>query len=307
MQPLSSISLKSLHTFRALFETQNASRAAVQLGISQSGVSRSLAELESRLAMQLFLRDKNRLIATPEAEALYRESERVVRALMAMERNLDAVRDFGVQRLRVAAVPALGPQVIPQAIARALHGMRGVSVVFEVMSSSEAVQAAASGLIDVAFVTDPVDAPELCRDAVLSTEAVCLLPKNHELAQGEHVHVKNLARQALVLATQPHPAVQAQLDLFKHHGVRPGHVTHSNIVAMGAFVASGAGVGIINAVSAREYIAAHPKSRLCCKPLRPEISYSFAMVYEPKWSENSARLALRAAVSDVAQGLTTAT
>lgn len=296
MGPLPNISLKALQTFRTLFETQNASRAADLLGISQSGVSRSLADVEAKLDLQLFLRDKNRLISTPQAESLYRESERVVKALIEMERNLDAVRNFGVQRLRVAAVPALGPQVVPQAIAHALQGMQEVSVVFEVMSSGEAVQATVSGLVDLAFVTLPIDAPELCQEPVLHTEAVCLLPKRHPLAQREQVHVRDLSKQALVLASQPNAGVQAQLQLFKAYGVRPGHLTHSNIVAMGAFVAEGAGIGIINALSAREYVAAHPQAELCFKPLVPTLAYDFAVVYEPKWANHPALSDLREAV-----------
>ncbi|MEJ2481262.1 MAG: LysR family transcriptional regulator [Acidihalobacter sp.] len=64
-------SLKSLIVFKTLFETGTASQAARTLGITQSGVSRSLAQFERALGIQLFLREKNRLISTPEARELY--------------------------------------------------------------------------------------------------------------------------------------------------------------------------------------------------------------------------------------------
>lgn len=58
-------SLKSLMIFKALVENGTATRTAKVLGITQSGVSRSLAQLEQNLGMQLFIRQKNRLLVTP--------------------------------------------------------------------------------------------------------------------------------------------------------------------------------------------------------------------------------------------------
>ena len=65
-------SMKSLMIFKTLVENGTATKTAQVLGITQSGVSRSLAQLDQNLGIVLFIRQKNRLLATPESQELYK-------------------------------------------------------------------------------------------------------------------------------------------------------------------------------------------------------------------------------------------
>ena len=113
-------SLKSLLIFKTLYETGNATRTAKDLGITQSGVSRSLAQLEENIEFPLFMRHKKRLITLPEADELYNEVLRLMSHLENMKHSIAALREFGASRLRIASAPALGFAYVPKTIARIL-------------------------------------------------------------------------------------------------------------------------------------------------------------------------------------------
>lgn len=62
------MNFRQLEVLRTLLVTGSTTATARAMGLSQSGVSRLLQQLESDLSLQLFARDKGRLIPTPEAE-----------------------------------------------------------------------------------------------------------------------------------------------------------------------------------------------------------------------------------------------
>ena len=154
-------SLKALAIFKTLFEAGTASQAARTLGITQSGVSRSLAQLEQNLGILLFLREKNRLIATPEARELYEEILRLMVNVEEMRHSILALKEFGTSRLRIAAIPGLSFGFIPHLIAALLEHNRGFSISFDMMSSHDVVRSVESGYADIGVVTSPVTSRQL--------------------------------------------------------------------------------------------------------------------------------------------------
>ncbi|MGO7206244.1 LysR family transcriptional regulator, partial [Rhizobium ruizarguesonis] len=58
------MNIKQLEVLRTLLATGSTIATAKTMGLSQSGVSRLLQQLEADLSMSLFVRDKGRLIPT---------------------------------------------------------------------------------------------------------------------------------------------------------------------------------------------------------------------------------------------------
>ncbi|WP_157367469.1 LysR family transcriptional regulator, partial [Vibrio coralliirubri] len=65
--------LTQLNAFKAIVECQTVTAAAERLSLSQSAVSRLLANLEQRIGFQLFTHKRNRLELSNEGEAFYIE------------------------------------------------------------------------------------------------------------------------------------------------------------------------------------------------------------------------------------------
>ncbi len=275
-------SLKSLTVFKAIFENGTTTRAATILGITQSGVSRSLAQLESSSDLQLFIRQKNRLIATPEAEELYREVGRLMFNLEELKHSILALREFGSSRFRISAIPGLAFGFVPKIISEILKINPKLNIYFDVMSSGEVIHAVEMGLFDVGFITLPSSNHQLHTDIIIKTEAVCLLPENHLLAKKKQIFLEDLSGEHLVIPNQPNIAADQLLAQIAKNNIDISGKTEANISGICALVANGVGLSVINPITSLDL--AHKNTVV--RPFQPAIHYSFGLIYKANWSDN---------------------
>lgn len=83
-------SLSALHAFDAAVRHLNFTRAAEEIGITQSGISRQVRNLEQLLGLSLFERSGPRLILTEAGASYHEEINRILGKLE--EASIDAVR-----------------------------------------------------------------------------------------------------------------------------------------------------------------------------------------------------------------------
>ncbi|MGD2173739.1 MAG: LysR substrate-binding domain-containing protein [Gammaproteobacteria bacterium] len=292
-------SLKSLMIFKTLVENGTATRTAKVLGITQSGVSRSLSQLEQNLGMQLFIRQKNRLLATPEAQELHDEILRLVSNLDELEHSVMALREFGASRIGIAVIPGLGFGFIPALIGRLRQVNPRLAIYLDIMSSHDVVHAVEAGAFDIGFVTLPITSNQLVVEELIETEAVCLLPKDHPLAESDSIGPEQLAGQHLVVPNQPNIAADQLLRLIASHGIRIAGKTEANIGSICSLVGNGVGLSVINPITALDL--AH--EGMVAKPFVPAIHYAFGMVYQEKWRDNNTVAQIRQNLPPVSEYL----
>jgi len=282
MAELNLTSLKSLTIFKTLYETGSATKAAKALGITQSGVSRSLAVLEENLELSLFIRDKNRLVAKPEAEELYKAILGLMFNLDELKHSIFALREFGVSRIRIASIPGLGFGFVPRLIAGMLKDNTKLNVYFDIMSTPEVVRGVEAGQFDLGFVTMPISSEQLQTDLIAQTEAVCVIPKGHALASRETVSLDDLAGQQMIFANQPNVAADKVLKLIEEKQLGLAGKTEANIASICSLVESGVGLSVMNPITAADCVG----EGAVIRPFSPSISYSFGMVYQKRWRDN---------------------
>jgi DNA-binding transcriptional LysR family regulator len=112
------LSYRQIEVFHAIMMAGSVSGAAEQLGLSQPSVSKTLQTMEYDLGYLLFDRIKGRLQPTEEARALLQEAERAREALQDVRSFARRLRHGEDSKLRVTATPALGLQVLPEAVSR---------------------------------------------------------------------------------------------------------------------------------------------------------------------------------------------
>ncbi|ERS88800.1 LysR family transcriptional regulator [Halomonas sp. PBN3] len=290
MADVSLHSLKALAVFKTLFEAGSASQAARTLGMTQSGVSRSLARLEEDLGLSLYHREKNRLVATPEAGELYDEILRLMGNIEELRHSVLALKEFGTSRLRIAAIPGLSFGFVPRLVASLLENRR-FSVSLDMMASHEVQAAVESSHADIGFITLPATSPQLNVEALLTTQAVCLLPASHPLAAQDAVDVTALADQHLVISNQPSLASNPLLELLTQHGVRIAGKTEANIGTITALVAGGAGITVMNPITVHDQLGCH--AGVVVRPFTPVMGFDFGLVYRHEWRDSRVLAFLR--------------
>ena len=288
-------SLKSLLIFRTLFETGSATKTAKALGITQSGVSRSLAALEKNLGLALFIRDKNRLIKTPEAQELYGEVLGLLHTLDEIKHSIVALREFGASRLRIATIPGLGFGYVPQIIARILQINTKLNIYCDIMSTQDVLRHVESGQFNMGFVTLPVTSSRLQIDTIARTEAVCILPREHPLTSKKIVSIQDLNGQHLIIPNKPNLAADQILKLIDEHGLSIAAKTETNIAGLCALVGNNVGIGVINPITARD----QSSDRFVTRPFAIKIDYSFGLIYAKNWRENKMVSIIHECISEV--------
>jgi DNA-binding transcriptional LysR family regulator len=265
-----SITLRELEILRALVATGKTTAAAHRLGISQPAVSRALSRLESRLDRQLFLRDGGRLLPMAEALAIDAELEPAFAALARIRERADQ-RALKPAVLRIAAPPTIAHRFLPGPVARFVRLHPNLRVSLDVLSSDMLVTQVAEGRIDLAFADVDTAHAGVRLEPYLTTEAVCLLPKGHDLAAKEEITPADLADEPFIALTRRHTARIAIDAVFDEAGIACRRVIEtSTAVSAAEFVREGLGATLLNPFP----VAARLGPDVVVRPFRPSIRFS---------------------------------
>lgn len=222
-------------------------RAAELLNVTQPGVSRTIALLESRLGFALFHRRGRRLVPTVEADALYRE---VAQLHTRVERIAQVAQDLRYHRagsLRLAVLPALAHWLVPQVLAQFLETRPQVTLFVQSLPSRQIADLVATRQFDLGIVELPLAKAGVHIEALPDAPMVAVVPAGHRLAGRKSVDFAELASERLVLPS-PHSYVRYQIDdAFNRLGASGGSVVETATSSMAfALAAAGAGVALVS-------------------------------------------------------------
>lgn len=114
------ITLRHLQILREVIRARSERAAAAVLGITQPAVSQQLKQLEALLAVQLFVRDKGRLLPTAQATALFRDTDATFAQMDRIAKTVTSIKGIDSDTISIAAPYVFSMKLIPEAI-RALR------------------------------------------------------------------------------------------------------------------------------------------------------------------------------------------
>ena len=270
------MNFRQLEIFRAVIATGSATAAAHLLGMTQPAVSRSLAQLERDMGLELFSRDKGKLTPTAHATSL---SGEVALAFEGLDRVANAaarMRSHQAGTLRVAAPYSTCEMLLPLTLSRLAKSHRDLRFSVEVGSYEAILGMVARREVDVGIVKEPVAHPGVSTIPLAESRAVCALPEGHRLTRSRVISVNTIAGEPLILIGRNAPWRHDIHALFRKAGYQPviRLETHSVGAACG-FVACGMGIAIVP-----ELLAAQFAGRgIVLKPLEADIRHRFAIGY----------------------------
>ncbi|WP_378729593.1 LysR family transcriptional regulator [Nocardia brasiliensis] len=169
--------LDAVRTFAAVADAGQFQEAAVQLSITQQGVSKRIAALEKQLGVRLFTRTARGARLTIDGQAFLPHARDLLRAA---ERAAASVRP-GRRALRVDVI---GRRIAPAHLMRDFHrAYPEIELdIVALLQADEAIAAVGSGEVDASFraVTVPV------RQLPDGIETVPVLDEPHHLLTGPH-------------------------------------------------------------------------------------------------------------------------
>jgi DNA-binding transcriptional LysR family regulator len=192
------LDIRQLHYFVAVAEEEHVGRAAERLHISQSPLSRQIAQLEEKLGLTLFERSQQRIKLTPDGRIFLAEAQAFLthaRRLESMARRLGSGEEGG---LCIGYLEnAMHSGVLPQALRELRRERPAVHIALYNYPNAAQLEGLRQRSLDVALICEPVasDDPELESSQVLSDPMLLAVPAGHFLAQAPSFTPQDLAAQ----------------------------------------------------------------------------------------------------------------
>jgi DNA-binding transcriptional LysR family regulator len=173
---MGTIDLVALHIFKTVAEQGGITKAAVKLRRVQSSVTTRVKQLERGLDAQLFLREKRRLILSPEGKLLLRYAERLLRLSSEAEAALRSGRPQGT--LQIGALESTAATRLPPILSRYHRAYPEVRIELLTGTTGALIAKIVTHEIEAAFVAEPFVGDGLESQPVFSEELALIAPKS---------------------------------------------------------------------------------------------------------------------------------
>lgn len=268
--------LRHIEVFYAVYSAGSVTKAAEVLNVSQPSVSKVLAHAEQQLGYKLFDRVKGKLVPTPEADQLFSHVSEVNDSLDRMRHVAENLRKAQKGRIRIAATPAFGIDVLPGAIARYRAQHSDVFFSVETLHFGEICRALHETRVDIGLAFDPGVVPGIACELLAMGRLFVLAPAGAEFGDKASLSMADLTGYPFISLDQRAPLGRL---LFKHMQARDitlDTVAYAETYQVAkSLVSHGAGVTIADEVTARS--SGHENVRYW--PLEPELKFCISLLH----------------------------
>jgi DNA-binding transcriptional LysR family regulator len=261
--------IKHVEVFHAVMLTGSASGAARLLHVTQPAVTQALQHAELQLGYALFTRQRNRLVPTREAQALYPEVKALMSQLESVRRLAVALRSGEGSPLRVLVVPSLAVRALPDALRLFRRRYPDMPVSIRTMHSHDIARAMALQEGDLGIVYGRLPHPALQDELIATGRLVCVSPRGKGAADARTtVTMQEILRGPFIRIDERDPLGAVLADQWARLGVAPraGITVQTHHIAM-VMAEQGFGPAIIDSLTAR----ASTSAALHVRTLLPEV------------------------------------
>ncbi|PWW01945.1 LysR family transcriptional regulator [Hoeflea marina] len=268
---------REIEVFAAVMMHGTATRAAEALELTQPAVSKTLARFQEKAGFEVFKKHRQRLVPTQEAHMLYAEVQRVYESARQISRTARDIRNLQNGRLSICSLPAIGLTVLPGIVAEFSEAHPDLPVTIDIRSSATAIEWAGRRQIDLGIaVTSMIENPSITRRTLAATKAVCVMPKGHALGRLDVVRPEDIEGLRFISFGTTDPLRQQIDRVCEEAGVRRElHIECALAAAVIDFVAKGAGISIVDDISAWNL-----RHAVDIRPFTPELQIELSL-YRP--------------------------
>ncbi|HJV62108.1 MAG TPA: LysR family transcriptional regulator [Albitalea sp.] len=217
--------LRHIEVFQAVMETGSMSAAARLIHLTQSAVSRSVANAELHLGYPLFHRAGGRLVPTTEGLALFEESSAIFERLESLKRMASRLKMGEQGIVRIAAVPAACHRLLPDALARFHHINPQVTVEVHTVHKKQIAGELVSRAADLGIDYDTISHPGVQARTLGSGPLYAMLPGRHAKAVADGLGaaqlIEMLSTQSVIALDGEDPLYTAFLRYCEAQGFQP--------------------------------------------------------------------------------------
>lgn len=240
-------SLTALRALKSLETTGSVSRTAQELGLTQSAVSRSIANMEKAYGLRFFRRDVRPLELTEEGRVAVSHANEIDKSVFVLGERLEALRRNKAGSVRIGSFGAsASTQLLPELLQDFNKYYPSIELSIQEDPDQDALQALQENRVDVSVIRDPGEN----FDTIILTNdrLVALIPENDKLALSKNITQSMLADKPFIFSLGGSgPAI---LKWFDREEVEPliSHRIHQTYSIL-AMVRAGLGYSIVSSLS----------------------------------------------------------
>jgi LysR family transcriptional regulator, hydrogen peroxide-inducible genes activator len=244
------IEFQQLEQFVAVARARNFTRAATELNLSQSALSRAIQKLEDQIGQPLFERKPREVVLTDLGELLL---ERAKEILKLVEDTFSLISESGRKgRIRLGAIPTIAPYFLPRLLSRFASYHPDISVVVQEDTTENLLKRCSHGDIDIAILALPLIAKYLEIETLFDEELLLVLPVSHPLATCEEITPDAVEEYPFVMLNEAHCLSDNIASYCRQQSVQPVTVDRiSQLTTVQELVALGHGISVVPEMARR--------------------------------------------------------
>lgn len=260
-----------------IVELGSFTKAAEELGYTQSSVSQMVASLENELRIKLLRRSRAGVKLTLEGAELYPFIERTILRYRAMQEKANEIRGLETGIIRVGTISSVTCHWMPRLIKGFQEIYPNVQFLFHQGDYSSIQEWIKTGAVDFGFITPPA-VTDLETVTIKDGEMLVVLPKDHALASRSSIRLEEIVDEPYILMEEGH--YSEPVNAFHAAGLKPNikYTIHDDYAIM-TMVEAGLGISIL-----AELVLRRTGYNIVCLPIEPPVYRTLAIGYKDKSS-----------------------
>ena len=229
---------------RTVVRTGSFSKAADELGYTQSAMSQTIASLEQELGVRLLTRSRSGVRLTPDGEAVYPYIEQIIYRFETMQEKVREIKGLQTGQLRIGTLSSISVNWLPTIMQEFRKIHPGIDFIIQQGNYDDVESLVLSGAVDFGFVS-PNPPEGIHKEELLRIQMRAILPAEHPLAPRNPVPLKELVNDPFILVDLGN--YSEPLRTFEQNGLKPDirYIIEDDYTIM-SMVEAGMGVGILS-------------------------------------------------------------
>lgn len=207
------VKLDNLVVFMTVADKHDIDRAAVELGLSPSGVRKQLDSIENTLGIRLFEKKQGRLILSEDGEDFYDDAAKAVEQALLAEEQIYARRAIRNHHLVVGHSTNLPPKVIAAISQLQIEDDQAVRIEHKSGLTSTVVRDVLNSTMHAGFGILPIHAPDLLLWTVYEEPLIVCIPTGHRFATKPVISPQDFDGEPFIaVSREPWPQRHQEID-----------------------------------------------------------------------------------------------
>jgi len=213
--------IRELRYIMEVAKTQNITKAANNLYISQPALSKSLKKVEAELGITLFFRDGNTIFPTDGGKLVLKWGKSITKDFSTLQEELQDLKSMKSGKVTLGIPPMISAIDFPNIILRFRQSFPGISLHIREAGARNLENAVLDGTVDIAISMRPVTADGLSELPLISDQIVCVTTTDHPFARMQTITLQELSTVSFNTFPEGYAVHQQIICKFVEAGLSP--------------------------------------------------------------------------------------